>query len=488
MMDAIDEFRALLTARFGWRLDDDRGQVAQWLSARSGRGRSAEAYVAALRQAAPPPAEVRAIADAFAVSETYFFRNPEQFAVLADTALPTVAARKPAGPIRILSAGAASGEEAYSIAMTIARVRARQPLPPVEILGVDVSPRAIDKARRGRYSAWALRGLPADLRHEFFDCDGRHFDVKPAVARMVRFEQRNLVDGLPAGPWDIVFFRNTLMYFTPDTARRLIARVADAMSPDAFLFLGHAETLRGLSDRFALQHSHDAFYYRLPGAATAAGDRLAAAPPPAAAAPPPVHAVDDEWFHEIARATERVAALIDGRPRPEGGAAAAPPPSASGGIGDALALLGQERYAEALASLGPGADPDRVLVRAVLLLHVGRVDEADAAARQVLAADSMHAGAQYVLALCAERRGDDAGTVRHDEMAMYLDDTFAMPHLHLALLSRRRGDRAGARRHAQRARDLFAAEDDLRVLLFGNGFTRRALLQLCDAQLQALAS
>jgi chemotaxis protein methyltransferase CheR len=488
---AVEAFRTLLSTRFGWRLEDDRGQVAQVLASRLGGRQSATEYLDALAHASPSSAEVRTLAETFAVSETYFFRNPEQFAILCDIALPAMAARKPAGPIRILSAGAASGEEAYSAAITVVRLRRQQRIPAVEILGLDVSRRALDKARRGRYSSWALRGLPAAIRAEFFHHDGQHFDIAPDVASMVEFREWNLLDlkhGAP-GAWDIVFFRNTSMYFTGDVARGVFAQLAGMMAPGAFLFLGHAETLRGISEDFAVQQSHQTFYYvREP-----AGDALA--PPGAPVRASVEHvlpAADDQWFHDIARATERVAALVDRRhdtPSSEAPPAAASPAHARRApVADALALFAQEQYAEALAAVGDADDPERLLLKAVLLVNLGRLEEARTACAAVLATDGLHAGADYVQALCDERARSDAQAVRQDEMAIYLDDTFAMPHLHLAQLARRRGDRAAALQHTRRARDLFAGEDDVRIVLFGGGFTRQALLQLCDSQLRALAS
>jgi chemotaxis protein methyltransferase CheR len=508
---AVEEFRTLLSSRFGWRLEDDRGQLAQVFTSRLGLHQSPHAYLTQLAQAPPSSPEVRALAETLAVSETYFFRNPEQFAVLSEVALPTLAARRPAGPIRILSAGAASGEEAYSIAITVLKRGAEQPMPPVEILGLDVSRRALDKARRGRYSAWALRGLPLSLKKEFFQHDGQHFDIARHVAGMVQFREWNLLDlstGAP-GMWDIVFFRNTFMYFTVDVARAIFAQLSRAMAPGAFLFLGHAETLRSISEDFALRHSHQTFYYvREP--ASAHGAIAPPLPDPATAGPAasaPVAAgghpsgARDDWFHEIARATDRVAALVDG-PRPAG-----PPPEAAARdaraaarreagrgrdcatcMADALALVAQERYEAALEVLGEGSEPERLLLRAVLLANLGRLDAAREACRAVLAVDSLHAGAYYVQALCEERARNDTQAVRHDEMAIYLDDTFAMPHLHLALLARRHGERAAALEHTRRARDLFHGEDSHRILLFGGGFTRQALIQLCDGQMRALAS
>jgi chemotaxis protein methyltransferase CheR len=491
MTDTLAQFRTLLTDRLGWRLDNDRGELARLLTARGGSGDTARAYVEALATSPPDSPELQTIAETLAVSETYFFRNPEQFAALADVVLPA-ALERVRGSLRILSAGAASGEEAYSVAMTLLQHRKHHRLPRVEIVGVDVSRRAIERARRGEYSPWALRALPPPLLSEFFVRSDRHFRIRPDVASMVRFEEGNLLSlaRLAPGPWDIVFFRNTFMYFTADIARQVFAQVAAAMPPESFLFLGHAETLRGVSDAFALRHSHGTFYYqRQPaGAEAMAADSTRPITPHRA---PPDSGVpgDTAWFDDIQRASARIASLVDGRPDPAPNdrrtLVPAPQPAP---LQAALALLAQERHDAALAALGHGTDPERRLLRAVLLVNMGRPGDARIEADALLTAPGMQASAHYILALSAERSGDDAQAFRHDEMAIHFDDTFAMPHLHLALVARRRGNRAGARQHALRARVLFAAEDDLRILIFGGGFGRQGLLQLCDAQIDSRAS
>lgn len=490
MTDAGQRFRDLLRKRFGWRLENDRGDSERVLADRRGAGRSAAEYVEWLAGLPSDAPEFRAIAEALAISETYFFRNPEQFAVLAEIAFPALAER--GTPMRILSLGAASGEEAYSVAMTVLQARKRHHLPPVEIVGIDVSRRAIQRARGGRYSPWALRALPEAIASEFFSREGRHFRVRPDVAAMVRFEEGNLlqVAAIASGTWDIVFFRNTFMYFTPEAARAVLAQVERLTTPRSFLFIGHAETLRGISDAFALRHSHNTFYYQRSAPGVADAPATFPTPPGGGFPPAPpgeewITTEDTAWFDEISRATSRIASLIDDRP-----AAPAPSPArpAAPPLTGALALLREERYEEALRALGAGKEGERLLVRAVLLLNTGRLSEARSAAEAVLGTDGLQAGAHYVLALCAERSHDMAGAARHDERAIHLDDTFAMPHLHLAMLARRRGDRAVARTHAARARALFAAEDDLRMLVFAGAFSRQALMRLCDAQADSRAS
>jgi chemotaxis protein methyltransferase CheR len=126
-----------------------------------------------------------------------------------------------------------------------------------------------------------------------------------------------------------------------------------------------------------------------------------------------------------------------------------------------------------------------LLLRAALLTQSGRFEAADQVCKQLLALDELDAGAHYLLALGADARGDCAGAVEHDQIASYLDPAFAMPRLHLGLLARRAGRIADARRELERAFWLLQREDASRVLLFGGGFGREALMALCRAELLA---
>jgi chemotaxis protein methyltransferase CheR len=163
-------------------------------------------------------------------------------------------------------------------------------------------------------------------------------------------------------------------------------------------------------------------------------------------------------------------------------------PSQRPDLAAALDLLEQERYADALDHVGAlpsgtARDPDALLLRAVLLTHSGRLEEAEDACARLLAIDELNAGAHYALALCREARGDRQGALDHDQVAVYLDRSFAMPRLHLGLVARKRGDLDLARRELGQALVLLQREDAARLLLFGGGFGREALLSLCRAEL-----
>lgn len=151
-----------------------------------------------------------------------------------------------------------------------------------------------------------------------------------------------------------------------------------------------------------------------------------------------------------------------------------------------MELLRGERFSEALAALPREADQDAQLLRAALLLNLGRLDEAEQDCRSLLRADELNAGAHYLTALCREQAGDLEAAQEQDRLAVHLDARFAMPWLHLGLLARRRGGGAQARQHLERALALLEREDSARVLLFGGGFGREGLIQLCRRSLNAL--
>lgn len=496
-----ERFRDLVARQLGLQFDESKlDWLADVLRRRmAGHALAAEPYLAQLA-AGLSQGELGLLAQELMVGETYFFRNIDQFHALRERVLPerlrASAARR---DLRILSAGCASGEEAYSIAMTW---RERPPDTPCElsIRAVDLNPAMIVKALRARYTGWALRETPAAMQQRWFRPDGSELVLDDAIRSAVSFEQRNLHADDPdlwaPGTYDVVFCRNVLMYFAAAGARALVARIARSLAPGGYLFLGHAETLRGLSNDFQLRHTHGTFYYqRQDGVSREDASRPAegvdAATGGARADVAEEGAADTaHWVDAIGRAAERVRALTQAPPPvPDGTAGTAGAP-ARWHLGPALELFRQERFAEALGLLQAlpsesARDPDRLLLHAVLLAHSGQLTQAEDACHRLLAIDDLNAGAHYVLALCREGAGDPRGAADRDQAAVYLDPTFAMPRMHLGLLARRAGERATVRHEMTQALALLQREDASRLLLFGGGFNRETLVALCRAELQA---
>jgi chemotaxis protein methyltransferase CheR len=494
--NTIERFRSVVAGRLGLHFDDGRRAfLADVLQRRiETAGRDVDAYLSRLEWDAPRD-EIAALALELTVPETYFFRHVEQYRAFIEVVVPErLAHRRAERRLRILSLGCASGEEPYTLAMLV-RDAVTDPAWDVSILGVDVNPAVLEQARRGRFSAWALRDTPAPDRDRWFRAEGREFVLDAALRASVRFEQHNLVDDDPQlwrwGSYDVVFCRNVVMYFAPEQAQRVIARIARALCPGGYLFLGHAETLRGISSDFHLQHTHETFYYQRKEQVVQPSVSSPASEPRALpiASLCDAAADTDTWVEAIRRASERVVNLTDSRPQERtrrGSVKTSPTPSLD--LGLVFELLRKERFAEALTiveALPPasGRDPDVLLLRAVLLVHGGQLADADAACRGLLEVDELSAGAHYLLALCREGAGDCAAATHHDQAAAYLDPGFAMPHLHLGLLARRGADHTTARQALGHALVLLRREDASRVLLFGGGFSREALIALCRTEL-----
>jgi chemotaxis protein methyltransferase CheR len=485
----VERFRAAIVQHIGLQFDDGKlGFLGEVLQRRLDKlGRCSDTYLRGMERDGPN-GEMNSLARELTVNETYFFRNIEQFRALAEVVLPErMRVDRIPRTLRLLSAGCASGEEAYTLAI-VARETIADPSWDVSIRAVDLNPAVLEKAARGRYSTWALRETPAETQRRWFQPDGRDFALDESIRAAVRFEPRNLAtdDAELWSPstYDVIFCRNVLMYFSPDQMRAAIARMARALAPGGFLFLGHAETLRGISDRFHLRHTHGTFYYeRKEGGEPA----RAWTPMPVGTSPPTpasIMSLGTEWIDAIRQASERVAALV---PTPGAADEPAAPEVRPWDAAPALDLLRQERFADALDHVRAGPverDPDALLLEAALLSHSGQIAAADAACERLLLIDEFNAGAHYVLALCREQAGQADRASEHYRVAAYLDAEFAMPRLHLGLLARRAGDREAARRELGQALMLLRREDASRLLLFGGGFNREALLALAGSALR----
>jgi chemotaxis protein methyltransferase CheR len=493
----LEQFRALVTDRLGLSFDDSKlGLLAETLRRRVEEGSdSGQLYLRRLGSQHCPPEELRRLAEALTVTETYFYRNAEQIGAFVEAAIPqrlTSHTDRPA--VRILSAGCASGEEPYSLAIAL-REQFADAAAMVSIVGVDVNPATLEKARRATYTSWTLRELPGALRGRWFRADGGVFSLDPTIRRAVTFEERNLVHDDPElwepQSWDVVFCRNVLMYFDPMLAQAVVARIARSLTPGGYLFLGHAETLRGLSSDFHLCHTHGTFYYRRKEGVSQPETVVSARRPTVWSAQPEFAAMDTTWVEAVQSAAERIRTLAKGsqelslqpsRAVPSG----RPVPD----LHRTIELLHSERFGQALEQLDAlpaeqAREPEVLLLRAVTLAHSGSLEQAETVCRELLKRDELNAGGYYVLALCREGRGDVRGALEEDQVAVYLDPSFAMARLHMGLLARRQADRARARRELSQALTLLRQEDGSRLLLFGGGFSRDALAALCRAELAA---
>lgn len=192
------------------------------------------------------------VVDALVNSETSFFRDKSPFSLLKDQVLPALLAQDRVGSIRIWSAACATGQEPYSVAMTLDRAMVAGG-PGFDILATDVSEPCVKAAREGRYSEFEMRrGLgPLDRTH-YFEPDGAAWRARAALRGKLRCRTFNLLDDpSELGAFDIIFCRNVLIYFDTSTRRRVLENVARVLSPAGYLFVGASETMFAFTDLFA---------------------------------------------------------------------------------------------------------------------------------------------------------------------------------------------------------------------------------------------
>lgn len=208
------------------------------------------------------------VVEAMVTTETSFFRDVSPFEGLRRTVLPELtAARAAERRLNVWSAACSSGQEPYSVAITV-----RDHFPDlaswqVSILATDISSNVLEKARAGLYSqVEANRGLPAAALVKHFRQEGTNWRASDAVRRAVEFREMNLVRPWPVLPrMDIVFLRNVMIYFDVDTKKAILARVARLLRPDGYLILGAAETTMNLDDSFRRVDGLKGGFYRLVG-------------------------------------------------------------------------------------------------------------------------------------------------------------------------------------------------------------------------------
>lgn len=208
------------------------------------------------------------IIDAITTNETLFFRDTTPFDALMNKVIPETIDGKAGTPfarrIRIWSAACSTGQEPYSIAILLSELLPDIAEWDVNILGTDISDEVVARASRGWYAHHEVeRGMPPVRLHKFFVPDNNGWRVKDSLRSLCTFERRNLHDPNSAsGKFDVIFCRNVAIYFTPEARRDLFLRLAKALTPEGWLFVGSQESLRDLGPQFAPQQHCRATCYR----------------------------------------------------------------------------------------------------------------------------------------------------------------------------------------------------------------------------------
>ena len=194
--------------------------------------------------------ELQVAVDLLTTNETYFFREPKHFDFLRER---LGALRSCGRPVRVWSAACSSGEEPYTIAMTLSECLGETPW---EVIGSDISMRVLEKAKEGIYTQERMKGMPPRLAPSYFlkgvGSQAGKFQITPELRSRVRFMQINLNAALPSiGKFDFIFLRNVMIYFDGPTKKQVIARMRPLLRPEGYFLVGHSETLTGIASGLA---------------------------------------------------------------------------------------------------------------------------------------------------------------------------------------------------------------------------------------------
>ena len=213
--------------------------------------------------------EFNRLMDLVTTNETSFFRNEPQLLAFSDEVLPVLIAEKTKqrGPkqIKIWSAGCSSGEEPYTLAIQILEKLHSPSSWNIEIIANDISEQVLQKARHGEYSGITLRNVKPELLSRYFTSSGEIYKVKPDVKMLVKYSHVNLNDprqiSMISGI-DVVFCRNVMIYFNDEVKKRLVRGFYNSLRPGGYFFIGHSETLHGISKAFRLVYFKNALVYQ----------------------------------------------------------------------------------------------------------------------------------------------------------------------------------------------------------------------------------
>ncbi len=205
------------------------------------------------------------VVNAVIVNETYFWREPEAIKAVAGILVPQIQAERPGQPVRIWHAGCGSGEEPYSMAVALEEA-GRFFYGPIDIIGTDISQKAVDTARAALYRSRSFRSLPLGLKQRYFEPDGDNcYRLADSVRSRVRFDRLNLLDPNEMSrmqDFDIIFCRNVFIYFSQQSIKTVVQRLYNSLNSPGYLFVAAVESLLRTTDLFDLVEVNTAYGYK----------------------------------------------------------------------------------------------------------------------------------------------------------------------------------------------------------------------------------
>lgn len=435
----IVEMRDLIADYCGVFYDDARSSMVETALQQRAKalGIAAETYAELVRA---DTAELQRLAELVLNHETQFYRNRAQMATLERVILPELHRRLPAqAPLRLWSAGCATGEEAYSLAIAVYEALG-DPLPrPVEVWATDLSSTALERARLGVYKARSCAHLSSAQRGRYFEAVGDALTPTAKLRQLVQFQQFNLLAPFPpqAAGVHLVSCQNVTIYFRLATCRALMERYYEVLADGGYLLLGFSETLWTIFERFRWREESGVYVYYKESQSTGQSEAPLSQTPPTAHKEAEKRAAARPAAHKksLTTSASTQAEIVE--------------------RGRALLEAGRAEAALELVARAPlvGSDAPRLLALAARA-HAdrGELDLAAAEARRVLELNPLATEAHLLIGIIQVRQGRPEVAVHSLERARCLDGASPVIAFHLAECYRYLGRTASALREYRNAR------------------------------------
>jgi chemotaxis protein methyltransferase CheR len=415
--------------------------------------------------------ELQKLLQQLTIGETYFFRYNAHYLTLKRLLNGELAA-DPKKRVRIWSAGCSTGEEPYSIAMTIMEIFPDWRERDIRVIATDINNRSLRRAREGVYSQWAMRVIDHHYVDRYFRVVDNRFHIRDEVKQLVDFSHLNLqtanfpVPGGEISNIDVIFCRNVMMYFSLSTIKEIVGKFASSLTANGHFFLGHAETLSHVSSQFERHTSDGGFYYRKRNqqqqASVQREKRVVRERPQLRAVPrqpePP-------------------------KPKVEPVVVVSSPPKGTEELfHEAMELFDTENFTAAAKHVEEvlKKEPEHcgaMVLSGFMLANSGNIDEALAICQKVLAINDLLPEAYYLQGLVHDIADQCAEALAEYRKAVLLNMEFLMAHHNLWRLYMRLGKEQQGLRELRTCLKILERTDQEMVVPFSGGLTREVFLE-----------
>ncbi len=402
--------------------------------------------------------DIETLARHLTVGETYFRRDQKIFDFFEQTILPEIASmRRPQRRLRIWSAGCSTGEEPYSIAISVQRAVPDWKEWNLTLLATDIHLRLVERAREGIYRQWSFRNCPDWLKQLYFTRKDSDFEIAPAIREMVSFDYLNLAEDIypslftGTNAMDVIFCRNVLMYFDAEAAQKAIDSFHRSLVDGGWLVAGATDAPSSFYSRFEPVRFQGATLYRKSDRKTKPKPADFSKKEIRIPAPPVVRQKNET------REKKKI-------------------PVVENPLEVARRFYDEGRYDEAIDALEESLSCGLPLSEAMTLAararaNQGRLREAREWCEKALVRDKLDPSIHYLLAVITEEEGNPKSAIAALNRALYIDPDFVMAHFKLAGLKARTGRSSESRKHFQCVMSLLTAREGDEILPESEGIT-----------------